>query len=166
MGMSPDASIGYGIDLGGGDMGYHKSLKKAMAEREESIGGLLENLDEVLGFDEPFPEMPEHLKELSHADRQQNPAFRVYEAKVDAYRERREKAIPVESEFYGYIDYCGWVLITKRSYQRVNWACDPIGMQQMFVPFDYETEALGKVLDSIGYTGKRKYRWLLWASYG
>lgn len=164
--MSPDASIGYGIDLGGSEMGYHESLEAPIEAAGEDLGTLLDDLDAVFGFDEEFPHPAAQLLELSYDEREKHPAFIAFRANMDDWRRRRDRAIPVEGESYGYVDYAGWVLITKRSYQRVNWGCEPIGMKQMFVPHVYETDGLNKVLDHLGYTGEREFRWLLWASYG
>jgi hypothetical protein len=166
MGMSPDASIGYGIDLGGEDDGYHESLKPITEETGESLASLLYDLDEVFGWNEAYPALPNHLSKVPYPERKDHPEFIAFWAHGDAYRERYHKAIPVESHYYGHIEYSGLVLTTRRSYQQVDWGCAQIGMQQMFVPFDYETAALNKVLDYLGYTGERDFRWLLWASYG
>ncbi len=166
MGMSATASIGWGIDLGGGDGDCHESIAHLL--ERDGIGEALDDsaLTELFGWTEPRPAWPAVPEMLSGREREAHPAVREHREAVTAWERRRDIAAPVTADTYGYIDYAGWVLITKRSYQDVEWGCDPVDCERLVRYSAYEAQALHKALDSIGYTGDRTFRLLLWASYG
>jgi hypothetical protein len=156
MGQSASASTGWGVDLGDaestGDI--------------EDIGEVLNNLAPVFGWTEPHPDWPAELDGVAYKDRERNPAYVAQQAVVDDWQARRDRAIPVTGEWYGYIHYSGHVLVTRRSVRRVYGGCEPIDPAAIAGPEPWEIVALGQVLDHIGFTGERRVALLLWASYG
>lgn len=166
MGMSATASIGWGVDLGGSETGYHDSIAH-LVERY-GVGEALDDtaLNELFGWTGNYPRFPALPGTLTRLERETHPAIRDHQAKVADYERRRDTAVPVTADSYGYVDYAGWVLITKRSYQDVNWGCEPIDYEKLVRYSAHEAQALHKALDSIGYEGDRTFSLLLWASYG
>jgi hypothetical protein len=146
MGMSPDASVAWGFDLGSDEDGYRV--------RQDKYDELYGVLDEVCGFTE---EPPWTLRGPSLSEEETR-------AQADAWRARRDAVVLVDTDFYGY-DYGGNLLVLKRQ-AHVNWGVAEFDPKVTEPPTPAELECFGKVLDYLEYKGDRTPKLLIWASYG
>lgn len=156
MGMSAQASVGWGVDLAQGEYG---EMEDGLRER---IDELLDNdydLDQFFGFTEEPPWKTAAWSGSKGA----SPA---YTEAVDAWRGRKDAAVPVEFDHCGTYDYGNSMLIVKRTLSDVSWGCEEVSGDTITPPYKYEIDAVNKVLDAIGFTGNRDIKLLLWAFYG
>lgn len=153
MGSSPDALLGWGIDLGDQDSEDGFDWDNADFDSYD-LGG---KLPELFGFTEEPPERPDGL--AGGALTAWHEAVRV------PWEARREAAVPLSVESYGY-EFGGTLLVLRRSFTQVEWGTTVVQAGTLAPPDGQEQAAFGVVLDYLGYTGPREVRLLLAARYG
>lgn len=143
MGMSASAHLAWGVNLA------QYEYDEVQGVVDEKIEELLEDdweLTKLFGFTEGFP-------------------YGADQDVINEYVARREAATPVGFEFTGTYDYGGKLLVAKRTAHEVTWGATSVPSIPAN-PNSSEVEALSKVLDTIGFSGDRTPRLLLWALYG
>lgn len=172
MGMSADAHLAYGYDLGTGEdfkaaergeYGYPKlSWFGTHDEDDETEGdGFGECVERILLASTGFVEIPWDVRKDYNDDARKA----YYAAKAEA-----EKSHGVELAFSGSYDYPGWVLIAKDSERSVEWS------EVMAVDLDELTNRpahegwdtkLADALTALGITPTQDGpKWLVFPSYG
>lgn len=165
MGSSPDATIAWGIQLYDDEGGYDWDDEAASAAHE-ALGEKLEDLydlDEILGWTEPHPGWPDHLRRAGNRDTDEH---RARQALIDAYQTRLAIAVPLDIDIYGTDQGGGEVLVFKRTKTNVNWGCEPVDPATLTPPTSRELAKLAVVLDHLEFAGDRQPKLLLFASYG
>jgi hypothetical protein len=155
MGNSAYATLAWGIDFGdpvntceGFD--WDEAGVDRYDFEEDVMPGLF-------GFTEEPPERPDGLE---------GDELRAWWTAVrKPYNERREAAVPLKFERYGY-ESAGTVLVLKRSLGQAEWGIEAIDPPTLTPPSEGELAAIAIVLDHLGYPEPREVRLLLAALYG
>lgn len=166
MGNSAYATLAWGVDVYDPDDGYDWN-DEAAASAHMALGDKLENFYDskvaaVLGWTEEHPGWPDHLHGLSRLEREASDEYKAHQAQLEAYSQRREAAVPVELDKFGY-ELGSTALVVKRTRTRIEWSCVPVDAATLEPPTEAERAALNAVLDHLGFTGDREPKLLLYA---
>lgn len=156
MGMTAEAKLAWGVDLGDPD-----NTSEGFDWDEAGIDSWdfeEKEMPVLFGFTEEPPVWPESL------ERGTKEAREWWEVNRKPYNERREAAIPLKFEHYGY-ERGGMSLVLKRSLTDVDWGCEAVDVATLAAPGPDETAAFTKILNRLGFQGGAP-QLLLMASYG
>jgi hypothetical protein len=166
MGSSAYAKLAWGVAFGDplnpseGDYGYNEDDEIADEDDGLDTYAIEGKFPEWFGFTEPSPDSGSRDEWVKLSAQERNEWRETYRV---PWEKRRDEAIPVEFEHYGY-EFGGTALIVKRTLQSVTWGCVPVTMGPASAPTEHEVAALELVCSKLGFPCKVEL--LLMALYG